>query len=55
MQTVHADLIVGLPVTESGNTIISVCVDAFTKWLSLSAHAHKDAETIAKGIAEDVF
>jgi hypothetical protein len=55
MQTVHADLVVGLPVTESGNTIISVCVDAFTGWLSLSAHAHKDAETISKTIAEDVF
>jgi transposase InsO family protein len=30
-------------------------VDAFTGWLSLSAHAHKDAETIAKGLTEDAF
>jgi transposase InsO family protein len=55
MQTVHADFITNMPLTMSGNTIISVCVDAFTGWLMLSAHGHKDADTIARELCDDVF
>jgi hypothetical protein len=54
-QTVHADLITEMPETVGGNTIISVVVDSLTGWLSLSAHAHKDADTISKELTSNVF
>jgi hypothetical protein len=54
-QTVHADLITEMPETVGGNTIISVVVDSLTGWLSLSAHAHKDADTISKELTSSVF
>jgi hypothetical protein len=55
MQFVHADLIVDLPKTKSGNTLICVCVDAFTGWLTLSAHGSKDAETIWQSLTNETF
>jgi hypothetical protein len=55
MQFVHADLIVDLPKTHAGNTLICVCVDAFTGWLTLSAHCHKDAETIWRSLTNETF
>ena len=44
-----------MPKTTMGNTIISVCVCAMTGWLTIQAHAARDAETIAKHLIEDFF
>ncbi len=55
MQIVHVDLITDMPKTTMGNTIISVCVCAMTGWLTIQAHAARDAETIAKHLIEDFF
>jgi hypothetical protein len=55
MQIIHVDLITDMPKTVMGNTIISVCVCAMTGWLTIHAHASKDAETIAKHLTEEFF
>lgn len=55
MQTVHADLSTNMPLTISEDTIIFVCIDAFTGWLMLSAHGHKGSDTIARELYDDVF
>ena len=52
---VHFDLMGPLPVTANGNRYIFTAIDAATKFIVLHAIRDREAQTVAKALADQVF